>query len=454
MSDFEGFDLDQTTARAWSQLQDRLAEHLASMDGDDTLVIDVEAGTPDESDGANRYVQFAAGEGELHFEVSSNQYLAQRQQLGPYDEKSLIGLGLHPPDRPGDDPDGEGSANWYLEAPQDDASRLAVLAVQALRDVFGVPHPAFLATDGLYEPEDIEDDGSVELDPEEAYTAVLPRDRAQLQELVDAALTPMFGHAPERDEDGDIPVTFGSALVFVRVLEGIPVVQLFSSVVEGVTDVERAAFEVGVLNRDSGFLRYVLVGDRVMAFLQIPAYPFVPAHLRAMVSTMSEAADAVDDDLAVRVGGRPSLQATLALPESEGWHELPEDHGHPAVQTLFELEADEPGSVDPELAASICDHDRPLILELLRWVHGQETMWRNRRELALVSNDADYAAETDAEMLRCERVATLLRRALRLVAEMERKAQRDERRPPRSRYRRESRTDEGPTLFDAEDVGG
>ena len=446
MSDFEGFDLDRTTARAWSQLQDRLAEHLAAMEEDDSLVIDVEAANIDEADGAYPYVQFAAAEDELRFEVSSNQYLASLHQLGPYDEKYLIGLGLNPPDLPGDEPDGEGSPNWFLDAPQDDADRLAVLAVQALRDAFGVPHPAFLRTGDLYEDATPREEG-IEIDPDEAYAAVIPRNRAHLQELVDAALTPVFGHAPEHDDDGDIPVTFGSALLFVRVLEGVPVVQLFSSVVEGVTELERAAFEVGVLNRDSGFLRYVLVGDRVMAFLQIPAYPFVPAHLRAMVSLMSEAADAVDDDLAVRVGGRPSLEPEPA--ETEVWHERAEDHGHPAVQTLLELDADDPGSVDPELAAGICGHDRPLILELLQWVHEQETMWRNRRDVALVSKDADHASEADAEMLRAERISSLLRRALRIVVESERKA-RQEPGSSRTRYRRQSRTDEGPTLFDAD----
>src|SRR5690606_29844770 len=124
-----------------------------------------------------------------------------------------------------------------------------------------------------------------------------------LLEMVDEALTPVFGHVPEHDDDGDIPVVTGSALVFVRVLEQTPTIELFTVVVDGIEHLDRAAFEVNVLNRDARFLQYVLVEDRVLAYLHIPAYPFVPHHLRGLLAMMSKVIDDVDDDLAARVGG-------------------------------------------------------------------------------------------------------------------------------------------------------
>ena len=67
---------------------------------------------------------------------------------------------------------------------------------------------------------------------------------------------------------------------------------------------------------------------------------------------------------------------------------------HPAMRTLLELDAEAPGSVDPELAAAICEQDRALVIELIGWTSEQQT-----RQGA--------------------RLTHLLRRALRLMVEGE-----------------------------------
>lgn len=445
MSDFDGFDLDQATDRAWTQLQDRLADHLLDLDGDDYLVVGIESGG--EYDDIAPYVQFAVDEDTLHFEVSSNEFLTGIHRLDDRSEQALLALGLEVPSRSADDHESDGSPNFHLAADQDDAGRLAVLAVRALRDVFSVPHPAFLQAGPLFDGDTDEDPRTDDdLDPN---VAVLPQHRAHLQSLVDRTLLPVFGHVPEHDDDGDIPVVSGSSLVFVRVLDGAPIVQLFASVVEAVSDLDRATFEVGVLNRDSGFIRYALLGDRVMAFLQIPARPFVPAHLRGMLDLLSRVADEVDDDLAVRVAGRPTFEtgsphtpATDTPRSQDGW-----DHGelHPAMATLLELDAEEPGSVDPELAASICGHDRELILRLITESSEQEIVWRERREQALIAGAPDEAEVVDHEMRHAERTSSLLRRALRVVVEAEQAARRLSSARSQRRYRRSSSTDETPS---------
>ena len=43
------------------------------------------------------------------------------------------------------------TSNFWVEAPQDESDRIAALAVGALRDVYGVQHPIFLAPDQLAE---------------------------------------------------------------------------------------------------------------------------------------------------------------------------------------------------------------------------------------------------------------------------------------------------------------
>src|SRR5690606_23861094 len=144
----------------------------------------------------------------------------------------------------------------------------------------GVPHPAFLRSSALSR-EAFEDGerSSVDVDLSAVDAVVVPTGRDHLRQLVDDTLTDYFGHPPERDDDDDIPVNAGSGMVYVRIRTDFPVVELFAAVMSQIQDEERAQFEVSVLNRDSMFIRYTLVDDRVMAYLHVPCYPFIPHQL-------------------------------------------------------------------------------------------------------------------------------------------------------------------------------
>ena len=443
MSEFAGFDLDRITARAWSRFQARLADHLAEMGDDDTLVIDTEVAA-DDLPGAAPYVQFAGfGDGTMvRGEVSSNTYLAEPFELDEARVDRLAELGWRLPTVGPGEPEGQGSANFFVDLPLNEADRLAVMAVKALREVFGVAHPAFLDAGGLgAEPDELAfttADGD-DLVPADEPLAVMPESAEHLGDLVDAALTPLFGSTPEKDSDGDIPVPWGSSLVFVRVDEEVPIVQLFSIVVEEVEDLGRAAFEVGVLNRDDRFIKFLLVEDRVIARVHLPAWPFVPEHLRSMLTGMSAKIDEIDEDLVVRIGGRRAFDSPSEDDADDAHAEDGADavHGRSrrretarvsvaqpaavsddtALMTLLELDADASGAVDPELAAGVCGFDQELVVRLLGETERQEVAWREARDRALLEGDADEAAACDHEMEAWERTTKLLRRALRLVVE-------------------------------------
>src|SRR3954470_5742073 len=283
------------------------------MKDDDVLIVSAESAVDEEDDGAAPYVQFVGwGDTLLRGEVSSNEYLASEVVLDRDRSRVVEALGWHAPTTSRDDDEpGEGSANFFIDTERRNADRLAVMTTRVLRDVFGVAHPAFLsagALDDAVEPDLGIPSGPGNVEAEVEALAVFPRDQEHLLELVDQALTPYFGNAPQHDEDDDIPVVSGSALVFVRVAERMPAIQLFCCVVHDITDEDSASFEVAVLNRDQTFLKFVLVDDRVMAHLWLPAYPFAPEHLRAMLTLMSETVDAIDDDLARRVHGRRTFE--------------------------------------------------------------------------------------------------------------------------------------------------
>ncbi len=428
MAEYDDLDLDRSTMRAWSRFQSSLADHVVAMEDDDVLVVDAETWLGEDATGAAPYVQFCAwGDDLVRAEVSSNEYLDAEVALDEAGAETLAALGwLEPTHGAGEEPD-EGSANFYLDAGRREGDRLAAMAVAALRDVFGVPHPAFL--DWPEPPPTSGTDGSGELEgpgtwPADEPLAVMPESADHLRELVAAALTPPGGPAIELDEDGDIPLPTGSALLFVRVNDEAPVVEMFSFVVRGALDKERAAFEVAVLNRDTRMVKFVLLNDAVLATLHLPAAPFAPRNLRALVAAMAEVIDRVDDDLAARVGGRLGLDPEPDDDEADDENadgddaddagEPEETSLHPALLTLLQLDPEGEG-VDPELAASVCGYDRDLVLSLLTRASEQEITWRNSADAALIADDTDEADVCFDQGRAWKATVETLRQALRVI---------------------------------------
>ena len=466
------FEVDRATADAWREFQAQLADRLAAMEEDDVAIVEAMVGEEPE-EGAAPYVQFCAfGDGMLRGEVASNHVLDERWELGAESVAALTELGYAAPTYAPDEEPDHGSLNHYVDVDQDEADRLAVMATRALRDVFGVPHPALLSGDVADEASAPAVEAAAAERSDEPLAEFPHGGHEELSAMVDRALTPYFGHEPRHDSDGDIPVTAGLTLFFVRVLEELPIVELFGCVVTDVTDLEAARREVAILNRDVRFAKFRLSGDSIMVDLQLPAWPFVPEHLRSMVATLTEMIPGIEDDLAERVGGRhlydlrddsdddgddgdaddagarvPHPEDDLTDDERELFGFAPADEdarerevedakertrgpGHQveprsrdrgtyAELVLAQLNADQRGSVDPELAASICGHDVEVILDLIRRDEEEEIGWRQARDAALADGDTDTVAACDSELRYAAASTRLLRRALRVVVERE-----------------------------------
>ena len=421
MVDHGDWDLDRSTRRAWSRFRAELADHIVAMGDGDALVVDAESSLDEEATGAAPYVQFCAwGPGRVHAEVSSNAYLDTQVWLDDHAEAALLDLGWEAPTHAVGEPADSGSPNFYLDAERREGDRLATMAVAALRDVLGVPHPAFLSWPAAGRAAEAEVDagraGAAEGADEPL--AVMPESPEHLRTLAAAALRTPDGPEVGFDEDGDIPLPRGSALVYVRVSDTVPMIEVFSYVVQGALDAERAAFEVAVLNRDTSLVKFVLLDDVLLATVHLPAFPFAPRQLRATVAAMAEVVNRVDDDLVARVGGRRALE-----PEPEADAEDPSDDPaqqlelHPALLTLLHLDPHGEG-VDPELAASVCDHDRDLVLRFLCEAAEQEVTWRRSGDNA---QDADEAeAEACLHEGRAWRATVeTLRAALRVIVEQQ-----------------------------------
>ncbi|MGH1564677.1 T3SS (YopN, CesT) and YbjN peptide-binding chaperone 1 [Mumia sp. DW29H23] len=434
---------DEATDQSWYQFTDRLSACVRRElhDGEEFDLTPLGA-----DDDRGPLMQFGLLDGIVDAVVPRRAAGGSSYAIDEVQERALDALGW---DKDDDD--------YFFAVEPDDGEQLAVAAVAVLRAVLGVEHPALLevrgaesAVQALTVPIPVRSGASVEpAEEDEEPLAVMPRDRDHLAELVDDALTSVFGHAPTKNDDGDIPVRTAAARIYVRVPDDEPAVDLFGSVVLDVRDREAAAREVGILNRDTRYVTFVLRGDQVTARVHVPASPFVPSHLRDLLSvTLDVVADATDD-LVARTGGRRAvdvidLEADLVADagadapadareeqESEeasedGPGRVPLDRTEvravddaedlrPELLTLIQLDAAGEGEIEPEVAAAICHYDVDLILGFLRDCEKQSIAWHSSAERAEFAGDPEEAEVCLDEAAAWQVTSALLRSALRVV---------------------------------------
>ena len=132
---------------AWRELRRRVADRLTGMSSEQTLIVTAQVARL--QDGPGPYVT-AGGTptGGWRLEAASNAYLDTAHQLDEAAEGQLLAQGWVPPSYlPGQG--GPGSANWWVDLDAGEEERAAWLLVQALREAYAVPHPAFLESSGL-----------------------------------------------------------------------------------------------------------------------------------------------------------------------------------------------------------------------------------------------------------------------------------------------------------------
>ncbi len=305
MADYSDFDIDRSTAQAWAAFQSRLSEIISMIDDSGDLTI----GTESVTDDAAPFVTFSSPEPYLvRTEAASNAVLGEDFQLTARELAGMERLGWCAPTTDLPRP----TANFWAEDSQEQSDRLSELAVAALRDVYGVQHPVFLAPDQLAEvlqpaPPPINGNGSESSYVSDAVVATVPGSQEHLNDLVDEELSDMFGHRPIRDSEGDIAIRVGSTMLFLRTAPDGREIVVFAAVVHDVEGRSRATEVLNDLNVDARWVKFQLIRDRVFVTLSVPARPFVPAHLRQAVRIMSEVADGIDDELATKLHGRTTF---------------------------------------------------------------------------------------------------------------------------------------------------
>jgi hypothetical protein len=253
----------------------------------------------------------------IRCEAASNAVLGDDFQLSAELLSAMERLGWQPPtvgeEQASATQSGEPTANLWIELPQVESDRISELAVAALRDVYGVQHPVFLAPDQLAEalqpmqaPVELGSSNELVVGGT-GLQSTMPRNQQHLNDLVDAELAEIYGHLPIRDADGDVAIRVGSTMLFLRTSADGQEIVLFAPVVHDIAGRSRAAEVLNDLNVEARWVKFQLIRDRVFVTLSVLSRPFVPAHLRQAVRILSDVADGIDNELAAKLNGRTTF---------------------------------------------------------------------------------------------------------------------------------------------------
>ena len=284
MTDIEDFDLDETTRQAWIDFTERLTEVLSVMDASEDLTISV-AGEDHPEDSPS-----------VRFSASSDGVILAR--LSHVESTRLEEAGWQADGR-----------TWIIQRDENHLKELAELTTSAMADIVGVLHPIFLEPDQLAEILTPREGSHTSPTPGQ-YGIVMPANQAQLDAVVDEELGNLFGRPALRNAQGDVAIRVGSTVVFCRSTPDIRELVLFAALVHDVSGRSRACEVLNDLNVQFRYCRFALHQDRVFVQVSVPAQPFVPAHLRQALESISHVADGIDNELAQKLGGHTTYPTT------------------------------------------------------------------------------------------------------------------------------------------------
>ena len=323
-AELAGADLKAKVAEAWRDFAGQLAEALPQLAEGTTIDLTLDPTASGTGDAVYAVQVTAEAGGQFVATAVSNADLPPAYRLDRAAVADLVALGWSPPGVvPGC------AESFGVRLPTAEGGRIAVLVTRTLRDVYGAPHPAFLTYlahhSGSDEPVTspalgaarslvsvLDADGDGVLDSEELAGRALARFGEMIHELplpdqVVTVVAKLLKTSPEAlavDPDGDIGIRAGSAMVFVRVRDNPPLIDVFSPVLTEVKASQPLYAKLSELTNRMPIGRLYHTNDTVWASVPVFGRDFQPTHLMLAVQVMTGLADELDDRLHGEFGGR------------------------------------------------------------------------------------------------------------------------------------------------------
>jgi hypothetical protein len=319
-----GGNLKEKVAEAWRDFARHLVDALRDLEPGTTLDLTLDPTASGTGDAI--YSVQVSGEDDdmLSATAVGNADLPAAYRLHRTVIAEIVALGWSPPGVVA----GSGES-FGLRVPKSEAQKLSRLVTRTLRDIYGTPHPAFLT----YLAHDINGRVAplpslgvarslasiVDADGDGVVDVVRPVGQGGLAELGDetdglplydkvtTVVAKLMKTTPEElpiDPDGDIGIRSGSAMVFVRVRDNPPLVDVFSPILTEVEPTERLYMRLSELTNRMPIGRLYCTNDTVWASVPVFGRDFQATHLMLAVQVMTGLADELDDRLHGEFGGK------------------------------------------------------------------------------------------------------------------------------------------------------
>lgn len=290
-------------SKDWTPFALQLAQVLSRLEEDQFLILTAKHG--------NRYLQFSCqGAWGMRAEVTSNHFLKGEDRLARREMAWLRAHGWNAPTgtpkqaTPDRDPDG--SPNYYIDFPTSvPASGIASVAIDTLIHGLALPYPGALSYQSF-------DSAGVALEFQALGLKPAPRQSKPLMEQVLTVFRSVTGIEDLRfDDDGDLGVRYGTVLVSAVQLDNR--VRLFSALVTEVPEAPALLRKLNQINDGVHRIRIFWHDEVVYATLDIPADPFVPAHLVTAISEFSEVAEGLAIVLRAEFSGKAVIEPSCPV---------------------------------------------------------------------------------------------------------------------------------------------
>jgi hypothetical protein len=319
-------DLQAKVTEAWQEFARALAVALRELTDGARLEVTLDPTASGTGDAIYSVSIEIGAEGRIGARAVGNAALPEGFRLNRGAIAEMVALGWSPPGVI------QGSGPHFgLRSGTAEASRLATTLVRTLRDVYGAPHPAFLvylAQDADDEPlgveplgtarpaltpdQDADPDIDTDVDLEEALAAARAAQGTgdeviALDERVRTVVSAMLKSTSDQlqvDSDGDINIRAGSAMVFVRVRDNPPLVDVFSPILTEIEPTEQLYVKLSELTNRMPIGRLYCANDTVWASIPVFGRNFQATHLMLAVQVMTGLADELDDRLHGEFGGK------------------------------------------------------------------------------------------------------------------------------------------------------
>ncbi|WP_344086000.1 T3SS (YopN, CesT) and YbjN peptide-binding chaperone 1 [Luedemannella helvata] len=320
-------DLGAKVTEAWLDFRRALASALVTLPEGADVELTLDPSASGVGEALFGVTVRATGNGAVQAFAVGNPSLPPEHRLGRAAVGELVALGWSPPGVV------NGDDRFGLQQPVGDGTRLAGVITRTLRDVYGTPHPAFLVY--TVNPDELRETfpplAAARSQPPgggPAYDDHIDLSALSLPEQVSTVIGAMMNTPPESlpiDRDGDIGIRSGSAMVFVRVRDNPPLVDVFSPVLTDVTASEQLHVRLAELTHRMPIGRLYCIGDTVWASVPVFGRDFQATHLMLAVQVMTGLADELDDRLHGEFGGK----RFFADPTGEGAADDPPSNGGP-----------------------------------------------------------------------------------------------------------------------------